>query len=155
MLAIFQNLTAAWPQSAMQALCSSYQLAAERKADKGQFSTCRLLLNSVPSTMLCRKRGQVRQISSISEAISHEGKRESGQNGAFPPLQGKWLQKVVAWMSYMNRIQAQMKSSSSLEAQPHPPAWCLYKSLLKGHNLTGQLSDPALRVSDPILKGMF
>lgn len=153
---IFLNLAAAWPQPAMQALCSGYQLAAERKADKGQFSTCRLLLHSIPSTMLCRERGQVRQISSILEAISHEGEQESGQNGAFPSLQGKRLQKAVAWMSYMNRIQAQLKGSSSLEAQPHPPACCLYKSLVKGHNLTGHLSHPELRVRDPegdVLKG--
>lgn len=141
---IFLNLAAAWPQPAMQALCSGYQLAAERKADKGQFSTRRLLLDCVPSIMLCRERGQARQISSISEAIPHEGQQESGQNGVFPPLQGKQLQKVAAWTSYMNRIQAQLKGSSSLEAQPHSPAWCLYKSLVKGQKLTQHLSHPEL-----------
>jgi len=67
----------------MQALSSGYQLAAERKADKGQFSTRRLLLDSVPSTMLCRERGQARQILSVLAAICHEEEHESGQNGAF------------------------------------------------------------------------
>lgn len=77
----------------MQAFCSGYQLAAERKADKGQFSTRQLLLDSVPSIMLCTKTGQARQISSILEGISHENEQESGQNGVFPPLQGKLLHR--------------------------------------------------------------
>lgn len=56
----------------MRALCSGYQLAAERKADKRQFSRQRLWLDSVPSTTFCRERGQARQILSILEAVSHE-----------------------------------------------------------------------------------
>lgn len=51
------NPAAAWPQAAVQALCSGYQLAAARRADKGQFRARRSLRAPAPSTRLCGARG--------------------------------------------------------------------------------------------------
>lgn len=85
---VLLNPAAAWPQAAVQALCSGYQLAAERRADKGQFRARRSLRASAPSTRLCGERGQARQMLSTLEALSFEGQRESGQSGALPALQG-------------------------------------------------------------------
>lgn len=82
------NPAAAWPQAAVQALCSGYQLAAARRADKGQFRARRSLRAPAPSTRPCGARGRGRQMPSISGALSSEGRRESGQSGALPALQG-------------------------------------------------------------------